>query len=111
MTGSATRRAFATGYFAGRSGDLFVLPEPYWLPDGSPLGKIRASGTGHGLPYNYDQHVPVLFMGYGVQPGEYLDEATPADIAPTLALLCGITLASRDGHVLAQALTRKPGSR
>jgi len=102
-------RAFALGYFPGRSGDLFILPKPYWLLDGTPAGKTRTYGTGHGVPYNYDQHVPVLLMGFGIQPGEYFQSITPADIAPTLAALCGITLASRDGHVLSEAL-KKPQS-
>ena len=100
------RGAFADSYFAGRSGDLFVVPKPYWLVDGTPAGKTRSYGTGHGTPYNYDQHVPILLMGYGIQPGDYYREVTPADIAPTLASLCGITLAPRDGHVLAEALAK-----
>src|SRR5712692_6511823 len=106
-TQSPAHRAFANSYFPGRSGDLFVLPKPYWLLDGTPLGKPRSYGTGHGVPYNYDQHVPVLLMGFGIQPGQYFIPITPADIAPTLAALCGVTLASRDGHVLAEAL-KKP---
>lgn len=107
-TQSPTHRAFAYSYFPGRSGDLFILPKPYWLMDGTPNGKQRSYGTGHGVPYYYDQRVPVLLMGYGIKPGEYLEDITPADIAPTLASLCGITLASRDGHVLTEAL-KKPG--
>jgi predicted AlkP superfamily pyrophosphatase or phosphodiesterase len=103
-TQSPTRRAMADGYFAGRSGDLFVAPRPYWLMESLAPGKEREGGTGHGTPYNYDQHVPVLLMGFGIQPGEYWREVTPADIAPTLAALCGVTLATRDGHVLAEAL-------
>jgi predicted AlkP superfamily pyrophosphatase or phosphodiesterase len=103
-TQSPTLRAFANSYFPGRSGDLFILPKPYWLLDGTPLGKPRSYGTGHGVPYNYDQHVPVLLMGFDIQPGQYFQPITPADIAPTFAALCGITLASRDGHVLADAL-------
>lgn len=99
--------AMADSYFAGRSGDLFIVPKPYWLMDGTPVGKTRSYGTGHGTPYNYDQHVPILLMGYGIQPGEYHGEVTPADVAPTLASLCGITLAPRDGHVLEKALTRR----
>jgi len=106
-TQSPTHRAFAYSYFAGRSGDLFILPKPYWLLDGTPLGKSRSYGTGHGVPYNYDQHVPVLLMGFGIQPGQYFQPITPADIAPTFGALCGITLASRDGHILAEAL-KKP---
>jgi hypothetical protein len=46
-------------------------------------------------------------MGFGIQPGEYFQSITPADIAPTLAALCGVTLAPRDGHVLSEAL-KKP---
>jgi predicted AlkP superfamily pyrophosphatase or phosphodiesterase len=105
-TQSPTRSAMANSYFPGRSGDLLIVPKPYWLMDGTPAGKARSYGTGHGVPYNYDQHVPVLFMGFGIRHGEYLDAVTPADIAPTLASLCGITLASRDGHVLGQALAK-----
>ena len=105
-TQSPTRRAMADSYFAGRSGDLFIVNKPYWLMDGTPAGKTRSYGTGHGTPHNYDQHVPVLFMGFGIQHGEYHADATPADIAPTLASLCGITLASRDGRVLADAIAK-----
>jgi len=105
-TQSPSRRALADGYFPGRSGDLFIVAKPYWLMDRTPAGKGRSYGTSHGAPYNYDQHVPLLFMGFGIRHGEYYEEVTPADVAPTLASLCGITLASRDGHVLAQALAK-----
>jgi len=99
-----TRKAAVLSYFAGRSGDLYVLQKPYWLLDSSPEGGRRATGTGHGTPYNYDQHVPVFFMGFGIQQGEYFEPVTPADIAPTLSALTGVTLATRDGRVLAEAL-------
>jgi predicted AlkP superfamily pyrophosphatase or phosphodiesterase len=105
-TQNPIRTAVANGYLQGRSGDLFIVPKPYWLADGTPAGKTRTYGTGHGTPYNYDQHVPILLMGYGIQPGDYYREVTPADIAPTLATLCGITLATHDGHVLAEALAK-----
>lgn len=110
-TQSPTLRAMALSYFPGRSGDLFVVPKPYWLMDSTPTGKNRSYGTGHGVPYNYDQRVPVLFMGFGIQPGEYFQSITPADIAPTFAALCGITLAPRDGRVLSEALKKsQPGT-
>ena len=103
---SLTRRAAVLSYFAGRSGDLFVLQKPYWLTDSSAEGAKRYSGTGHGTPYYYDQHVPVFFMGFGIQQGEYFEAATPADIAPTFAALAGVTLATRDGRVLVEALKK-----
>ena len=103
--------AFALSYFPGRSGDLFIVPKPYWLVDGTPIGGTRTSGAGHGVPYYFDQHVPVLLMGQGIEPGQYFESITPADIAPTLAALCGVTLASRDGHILSDALKKsRPGT-
>lgn len=106
-TQSPVRSAVAAGYFAGRSPDLFVVGKPYWLVNGDAPGKARDYGTGHGTPYYYDQHVPLLLMGYGIQAGEYFQQVTPADIAPTLAAICGITLSSRDGHVLQEALSNR----
>jgi predicted AlkP superfamily pyrophosphatase or phosphodiesterase len=105
-----TRKAVVLSYFAGRSGDLYVLQKPYWLMDNSTDGSKRVTGTSHGTPYNYDQHVPVFFMGFGIQPGEYFEQVTPADIAPTLAALTGVTLATRDGRALAEAL-KKPAKK
>jgi predicted AlkP superfamily pyrophosphatase or phosphodiesterase len=105
-TESSTLRAFLNSYFPGRSGDLFILPKPYWLLDSTSLDKKRSYGTGHGVPYNYDQRVPVFLMGFGIQAGEYFANVTPADIAPTLASLCGITLAPRDGRILAEAFVK-----
>src|SRR5215469_5697348 len=103
---SLTRRAAVLGYFAGRSGDFFILQKPYWLTDNSPGGRKAETGTGHGTPYNYDQRVPVILMGYGIESGQYFEAATPADIAPTFAVLTGVTLATRDGRVLSEALKR-----
>ncbi|MGH9592150.1 MAG: alkaline phosphatase family protein, partial [Bryobacteraceae bacterium] len=97
-------RAAALSYVPGRSGDLIIVQKPYWIfSEPVPKG-ATGGGTTHGSPYGYDQRVPVIFYGWGVRPGMYLDAATPADIAPTLAYLCRITLAQPDGHVLAAAI-------
>jgi predicted AlkP superfamily pyrophosphatase or phosphodiesterase len=105
---SKTRDAFALNYFAGRSGDMMVLQKAYWLTESSAEGAKRYTGTGHGTPYYYDQRVPILLMGYGIQPGEYFGAVTPADIAPTFAELTGVTLSTHDGRVLAEALQKRP---
>jgi predicted AlkP superfamily pyrophosphatase or phosphodiesterase len=111
---STARTAAELSYFAARSGDLFILQQPYWLTDGSATAAKEYTGTGHGTPYYYDQHVPILLMGFGIKPGEYFDSATPADIAPTFAALTGVTLGARDGRVLTEALVKggqKPAAR
>ncbi len=106
-TVSPTRTAAELSYFAGRSGDMYILQQPYWLPDGSSGGLKRNTGTGHGTPYSYDQRVPILLMGFGIRPGEYFEAATPADIAPTLCALTGVILATHDGRVLGEALEKR----
>jgi predicted AlkP superfamily pyrophosphatase or phosphodiesterase len=108
-TQSPMRKAESASFLKARSGDLLIVPKPYWPWDFSTSARPRQYRTTHGTPYYYDQRVPVLFMGQGIQRGEYFQSITPADIAPTLAALCGVTLASRDGRVLAEAL-KKPAA-
>ena len=110
-TDSPMRGAEAASFLKSRSGDLLIVPKPFWPWDFSTPGKPRGYGTTHGTPYYYDQRVPVLFMGFGIRPGEYYGTITPADIAPTLASLCGITLAPRDGRVLGEALAKTTQAR
>jgi hypothetical protein len=104
-TSDPIRAAEAAGFLKARSGDLLIVPKPYWIWDYSAPGKPgRNGGTSHGTPNYYDQRVPVILMGAGIRRGKYYKAATPADIAPTLATLCGITLASQDGRPLVEAL-------
>ena len=108
---SPSKKAFAAGYFASRSADLFVVDKAYWPVEYSPKEPLRNVGTTHGTYHYYDQRVPILLMGWGIQPGRYDGSVTPADIAPTLASLCGLTLAQRDGRVLAEALKKFAAAR
>jgi len=107
-TESPIRRAEAASFFPSRSGDLIIVPKPYWSWDFTPAGHTREIGAMHGTPYYYDQRVPLLLMGYGISHGIDYVPVTPADIAPTLASLCGITLASSDGRVLNEVLQKQP---
>jgi predicted AlkP superfamily pyrophosphatase or phosphodiesterase len=89
-------RAAALSFVSGRSGDLIIVPKPGWI--------MSATGTTHGSATADDQRVPVLLMGRGIRPGEYFLPVTPADIAPTLAALCGMTMAKAEGHPLRAAM-------
>jgi predicted AlkP superfamily pyrophosphatase or phosphodiesterase len=100
----AMMRAAALSYYAGRSGDIVVVPKPYWFFVSEARSVPAGSATTHGSSHSYDQHVPLILMGQGIKSGEFLNAASPADIAPTLAFLCGITLGQADGRVLAEAL-------
>jgi predicted AlkP superfamily pyrophosphatase or phosphodiesterase len=92
----ASLRAAALSYVPGRSGDLIASMKPGWM--------FTASATTHGSATPDDQRVPILLFGRGIKPGVYADAATPADVAPTLAALAGITMPQADGRVLGSAL-------
>jgi hypothetical protein len=87
------------GFHPGRSGDVFVIHDPYWQGGNS--------GTTHGSPFNYDTHVPVMFLGAAgwIRPGQYYSEAAIHDIAPTLATILGIAAPTgANGRVLSEML-------
>ena len=95
-SGNPALRAAALGFDLERSGDILLAPRPYWL--------ASSDATTHGTANLYDQRVPLVLYGAGIRPGEYLQAATPADIAPTLAHLTGVTIPVTDGRVLTEAL-------
>jgi predicted AlkP superfamily pyrophosphatase or phosphodiesterase len=67
----------------------------------------NAGGTGHGSVYEFDRHVPVVFMGPAVVSGRYADPSGPEDIAPTLAHLLGIEFPREwDARVLSEMFPR-----
>jgi arylsulfatase A-like enzyme len=47
-------------------------------------------GASHGSPYYKDRHVPIIFMGAGVEPGIDSTRAATVDVVPTLARLLRI---------------------
>jgi len=75
---------YEAGYFKGRSGDIQIILGPGILESGSD------KGTSHGSPYSYDSHVPCLWMGWKIKPGETMNPIQIQDIAPTLTSLLHI---------------------
>jgi hypothetical protein len=69
-----------------RSGDVYIIQEPYWfLFDKGPVTAM------HGSPWRYDTHVPIIFMGPGIQPQTVYRRVHPVDVAPTIAAFLGMT--------------------
>ena len=93
-------RMAAAGSFPDRSADLLVVPQRHWVTE------IRAENeaTNHGSPHDYDRRVPLLLRGHRVQAGRYGDRVSPADIAPTLAHLAGLSMPGTDGRTLDEAV-------
>lgn len=96
------RRA-ARSFHPQRSGDLEIVLDPYWVRS--------ASGTTHGTPYNYDAHIPLIFMGPGIRGGRFHQRAALEDLAPTLATLLDVEVpAAADGRVLAEMFASPLGA-
>jgi hypothetical protein len=94
-------RAVRYTYFTDRTGDIVLIQQPYWLfGDGS--------AASHGTPYRYDTWVPLFLYGSGIKAGRYAEAVSPADIAPTLAWLCALTLPQVDGRPLLEATVTPP---
>ena len=88
-------RAVSLSFYGPRSSDLVVLQDPYYL--------FEATGTSHGTPYDYDNHIPVIFFGSGIKPGAYYETIAMNDIAPTLAAMFGVEAPSGSiGRVLTE---------
>lgn len=65
----------------------------------------------HGMPYDLDAKIPVLFLGPGIRAGRYPMPIRSVDVAPTLAELAQVVPIERiDGKVLTQVLTNPPRS-
>jgi len=81
------RERIVNGYTPQRSGDLMVVTKS-GVVDGSP------TGTTHGVLYNYDAHIPLLWYGAGIKKGAVNNMTYMTDIAPTVSTLLGIQMPS-----------------
>jgi len=86
------------GYNQKFSGDIMMIPNPATIYK-------RETGTTHGSGYNYDTHVPIMFLGKGIKTGRSRDYVEIIDIAPTVSNLLQIQFPnSNSGKVLQSAL-------
>jgi len=81
------RERIVNGYTPQRSGDLMILTKS-GVVDG------YATGTSHGVLYNYDTHIPLLWYGAGIKKGVVNGITYMTDIAPTITTLLGIQMPS-----------------
>ncbi|MGI9523939.1 MAG: alkaline phosphatase family protein [Hyphomicrobiaceae bacterium] len=85
ITDSPLVRKIRLNHHPKRSGDIYVVQEPYWFM--YEKGPIAAM---HGSPWSYDAFVPVIFFGPGINSRTIHRRTFPIDVAPTLAAYLGI---------------------
>ena len=74
------------GYYPSRAGDIQIILKPNYIES------FLTAGTTHGMWYNYDAHIPLLWYGWGIKAGKTNRETYMTDIAPTLAALLHIQM-------------------
>ncbi len=78
------RGRIINGYNPEHSGVIQIILKPGWYASGSK------TGTTHGTWNPYDAHIPLVFMGWGIQHGHLNRETHMTDIAATVAALLHI---------------------
>jgi predicted AlkP superfamily pyrophosphatase or phosphodiesterase len=81
------RRMFSNGYYHQRCGDIQFMLLPGWI-DGWTVG------TTHGLWNPYDSHIPLVWFGWKIRPGQLHRETYMTDITPTIAAMLKVQMPS-----------------
>lgn len=83
------RYRIVNGYSIANSGEIQIILKPgYYTGHGS--GDGGPTGTTHGTWNPYDTHIPLVFMGWGINHGHLNRETHMTDIAATVAALLHI---------------------
>lgn len=80
------RERIVNGYNYLRSGEIQIVLNPGWYESGS----ANPTGTTHSSWNPYDSHIPLIFMGWGINQGKTSRPTHMTDIAPTLAAILNI---------------------
>lgn len=114
--------------FSDRAGQIFAIPQKYNIVMGDysidgishvkingKIEKITTPGTGHGTPWNYDTHIPIIMYGSGfIYSNKKVDRfVTQQDIPITYANLLNVNmkeLPDAEGNILKEAFknNKKP---
>src|SRR5215510_13648472 len=99
-SGDFVGRAAQFGFYASRSADLVLIPEPYYM--------FYPQGTTHAAPFSYDTHVPLIFYGTGIHAGIHYEPVTVNDVAATLAAIFEVeTPSGSSGKILSTVFESK----
>ncbi|KAA5544168.1 alkaline phosphatase PafA [Adhaeribacter rhizoryzae] len=79
------RTRMLKGNHPERSGVIQLFMKPGWYS-----GSANATGTSHGTWSPVDTHIPLVWMGWGINHGKLTRPTHMSDIAPTVAALLRI---------------------
>jgi predicted AlkP superfamily pyrophosphatase or phosphodiesterase len=100
----ALRTRVINGYNVDHSGEIQIILKPGYFT-GHSSGDGGPTGTTHGTWNPYDNHIPLVFMGWGINHGSLTRETHMTDIAATVAALLHIQAPNGSiGHPISELL-------
>ena len=94
------------GFDKDRSGDLVIVQQPGWYLENDP----EKYATNHGSPYDYDAHVPMMFLAPGL-PSAVSDRVVGTDdLAPSIAGFLGFDGPAQASGVLLKEIASAAGA-
>ena len=97
---SGATAAVLRNHHPQRAGDIYLFQQPYWFM--FDRGAVAAM---HGSPWSYDTHVPIIFVGQGIDAAAVDRVVHPIDVAPTLSALLNISPpAAAEGTMLLEVV-------
>ena len=104
--GSRLLQQIVANHHLERSGDIYIVPQPHWLPYAGT--RARPLTATHGSPWKYDTHVPIVFMGPQIGALRVGREVALTDVAPTISAYLGIAQPeAATGTVLTEITSRR----
>lgn len=92
------KKMLINGYNQKRSGQIGYIPKPGYIYGAN-------TGTTHGAWSPYDTHIPLIFFGTNIKPGNTDHITYMTDIAPTVAALLKIQMPSGNvGNVIEEVV-------
>ena len=92
-TASAADAALLRSFRPERSGNVVYQVQAYQVV-------AEPGSSNHGSDWEYDTHVPLMWLGPGIRPGDYSAAVSPADVAPTIFALLGLADPGTSGRPL-----------
>ncbi len=104
-TRDAVARRWLHMFDASSGVELVITAEPYDYVRNNTQAQ-------HGVPYDTDTHVPIIFYGTPFRRGQFSEFTRVVDMAPTLAAILHVrALEKLDGHILTAAIIDQRDSR
>ncbi|MFI3315482.1 MAG: alkaline phosphatase family protein [Rikenellaceae bacterium] len=104
--GKGVLHKMQNSFFPRHGGDLMINLLPGWIEIEDENDVVTLSSWGS--PYEYDSHVPMIFLGKSIEPRVVHTPVDIIDIAPTISEMIGVPYPNAsEGNVISEIIISK----